>query len=296
MAGGPRLPEAPGDAWSFLLGGHLYGDPAGQDALAATLAEASARLAAGGDDFLFTAGDTFRASAEPWFSATLAGLAALRMPVFNAPGNHDVANRAEYERRFGPAWGAFVHRGCLFVQVDTEAPPWEIGGEQLAGLRATLRLAAERDDVRAVFCVGHKLVFSHRRRYFSLLLGANAHDGLVGPNRFVADVLPHLAVVARKKPVFWCAGDIGIGRSLPLFVDHDETSGVTFVAVGLGGRPQDLLVRVRLAGGRVDLEPVGLGSEAPAPLADYGLAAWNARFGTATLPPAVAAYRDQFPD
>lgn len=282
--------------WSFLLGGHLYGDPAAQRALAATVVGARARLGMSRDDLLFAAGDTFRSASAPWLEDGLAGLGGLGMAVFNAPGNHDVGHRAEYEQRFGPTFGAFLHRGCLFVQVDTELVPWEIAGEQLGFLREVLGVAARRDDVRAVFCVGHKLVFSHRRRYFALLLGANAHDGLSGPNRFVVDVLPHLAAVARRMPVYWCAGDIGIGRSLPFFLDRDPTSGVNFVAIGCGDRPVDLLARVRIDAGKVAIELIGLGAEPPGALAEYGLDAWDARFATATLPPAVAAYRDRFPE
>ncbi len=283
----------------FLVAGHIYGDMTRGQYPAETFRRALPQLAQLGE-LMFLCGDTFRLAADPWLTETAATLAELPFPVFNAPGNHDLTDRAAYERRHGPTFGAFVHGGCLFVQLDTERDVWQISGEQLALLRAALAEAERRPDIRAVFCFAHRLVFAHRQRYLEVLLSGNAVDGLSEPNRFAADVLPHLQAVAAKKPVHWWAGDVGTPGSLPFFFDRDPLSGVCFGAIGLGDLPRDVVARIEVQGGAagpasVTVTLAAIGGGATEPVEAFGVERWRRHRFPEGVPPDVEAYRTQLP-
>ncbi|GAB4139797.1 MAG: hypothetical protein Fur0037_06180 [Planctomycetota bacterium] len=292
----PLCDRSPSEPFSFLVAGHLYGDPEKAAMPAGTFKRAIPALAASGADLLVSCGDLFRIGIEQYFDETARALAGLPFPVFNAPGNHDVADRAAYERRYGPTLGAFVHGGCLFVLLDTERTVWEIEGDQLRFLERALSLAEERDDLRAVFCFAHKLVFCHRKRYFEVLVGGNAIDGLERKNRFVETILPLLARVAREKPVVWCAGDIGTAHTLPAFFDRDPGSGVLFLATGIGDLPRDCVLRIDVEGREVRPALVPLSGGAAPALEEFGPKAWARHVFPGGMPPEIAAIRDSLPD
>ena len=258
-----------------------------------TLRRAVPELSRSDADLMVACGDTFRRATDNCYERTLAVLAPLPFPIYQAVGNHDVGDRDAFTARFGRTWGAFVHGGC-------ELDPWEISGEQLAFLRDALAIAGARDDVRAVFCFAHKLVFAHRHRYFAVLAGSNALDGLRGPNRFVADVLPLLATTARSKPVVWFGGDIGAPHTLSSFLDHDPVTGVTFAATGLGDRNDALLeVRVRGTGRstdvRIEQRAIDAPSQVPPTVPPMSLAAWHEHFFADGFPAALEPLRARLP-
>lgn len=296
-----RLTQAPlasrggGASFEFLVAGHLYGDPAKTSMPADSIREALEDLAATGADLMVCCGDTFRRATPQCFAQTVDVLERLPFPVFNAVGNHDVNPRATYVERFGATYGAFVHGGCAFVMLDSEQTTWEITGEQLAFLRAALRTATARDDIRAVFCFAHKLVFAHRQQYFEVLLGSNALDGLTAPNHFASEVLPLLQQTAAHKPVHWFGGDIGVSHTLATFYDRDATSGVTFVATGIGDLARDSVVQVAVRGNEVLVSLRSLTGQPVGKLEDCGVKAWADRISPAGLPKQLEAFRALLP-
>jgi hypothetical protein len=268
--------------FAFVVCGHVYGAPgAGKARPAATFAGNVARLRATSPDLVMLLGDCV----FEWREAELARLHALaadelRLPVFNAPGNHDLADPADYERRFGPRRFAFDHGGCRMVVVDTESEPWHVGGEQLQWLLGELA-AAQRARPRALFVFGHKPVWAVTRRHAVAALGGNDPQGLAvvlaarAPQQptFRRDLLPALRRTAAVVPVWWFAGDVGaFPTSLHLYhARDDEQADLRFVAVGLGDLPRDAFVRVDVpaqgpprvtawalaTGGGLDVEPLG---------------------------------------
>jgi len=283
------------DPFRFIITGHLYGDPAKSSMPADTLRSAASGLSRRDADFMIACGDTFRTATETCFDQTVDALQALQMPVFNAVGNHDVNPRAGYHARFGSTYGAFVHGGCAFILLDSEATAWEIADQQLAFLQRALQTAAGRADIRAVFCFAHKLVFAHQQRYFEVLLGSNALDGLRGPNRFAIDILPALTQVAESKPVFWCGGDVGLAHTLATFYDRDEVSGVQFLATGLGDSARDAVVEVEIADDQVLLALIPLTDRPADRLEDCGVNAWASRISTGGLPKELETFRSLLP-
>ena len=280
----------------FLVGGHLYGDFSQTACPASTFVAAMHDLAAADLDLMVCCGDTFRYCAKSCFDQTTAAMARLPFPVWNAVGNHDVAIRADYELRFGSTFGCFVHGGCAFVLLDTELDKWEISGAQLEFLTDTLQAASARDDIRAIFCFGHKLVHCHRQRYFEVLVGSNALDGLTGPNHFAANVLPLLAAAARRKQVFWFGGDIGLPHTLPAFADFDPVNRVHFLATGIGDSARDSVLEVAVGVSDVQVTMRALSGGPSEALADYDLTTWRKRFFPVGLSAQLSAIRALLPE
>lgn len=296
-----RLTQAPLSSrtseatFHFLVAGHLYGDPAQTSMPANSFRAAIEDLAATGADLMVCCGDTFRQATPQCFAQTTGVLERLPFPVFNAVGNHDVNPRDAYIEHFGNTYGAFVHGGCAFIVLDSEQPTWEIAGPQLAFLKRALQTAENRDDVRAVFCFAHKLVFAHRQQYFEVLLGSNALDGMTAPNRFTIDVLPMLKQTAAAKPVYWFGGDIGVAHTLSTFYDRDASSGVTFVGTGLGDLPRDSIVQVGVRGKKVHVSLLSLTAQPTSNLEDCGVKAWTDRISRGGLPKQLEAFRALLP-
>ena len=91
-------------------------------------------------------------------------LSSLRVPYHAVPGNHDAARIGEYQAEFGPLYGSFEHRSCLFVGLwnavpaltATDARHGELDADQDAWLVDTLRRARKRrPPYRRVFLYAH---------------------------------------------------------------------------------------------------------------------------------------------
>ncbi len=266
--------------WRFLVGGHLYGDPAGSLAPAGTLAKALKRLDGLDPDFVLALGDTFRSFAEPSRSETLRVLRQLRAPIYDAIGNHEATLRDTYLREFPAPTAAFRHRDALIVLLDTEREPWQVRGPERALVAHAADELREDPTLRNLFICGHKVVFAGQPGFEALAHHLNAYDNCPGANDFGDAIVPLLAPVAATKGVYWFAGDVGVSWSLPLFRHVDPTTHITYVATGLGDLSRDLFLRVDLSeSGAVTLVPVPLDPEAPVPpIEDCGLASWRKHF------------------
>ena len=267
--------------FSFLVGGHLYGDPRSFETLPSPwFVDAVDRLAAGNDRFFVSLGDLVRDCVPGTLEPTLSVLRRLRRPVYNTPGNHDWSPPGAWVRRFGESYGAFSVGGALCILLNTELVPWNIEGEQRAFLERALAHACEDAEVHQVFVFAHKLLFvPGRERYRVVWEHGNSCDSWSGRCGFESRVRPLLVALARAKPVIWFGGDVGAPWSRALFLDRDPETGVTFVAVGLGGQARDALVRVTVPEhGPPSLEVVPLGEEDPGSLSGHGLEAWQGEF------------------
>ena len=298
------LPVRAAPPFTFVTCGHVYGAPgAGHARPAATFTDNLGRLRATGAEFVMLLGDCV----YEWHAAELDRLHALaanelRLPVFNAPGNHDLADPPDYERRFGPRRLAFDHGGCRLLVVDTEVDPWHVAGAQLDWLLAELA-AIERTPPRALFVFGHKPVWALTRAHAVAALASNDPRGLAtalarddAAPTFRRDVLPALRRAAAHAPVWWFAGDVGAFEPNTLHLYHgvDELApDLHFVAVGLGDRPRDCFVRVDVpAAGSPRVSAIELASGREVDLAAHGPQAWMSRLFPDGLPAAVQAIVD----
>jgi hypothetical protein len=271
-------PLAPGSSgsWSFLVGGHLYGRPSPDPGPSSTFVRALGDLRTIPDAFFVSLGDfvyqsLVPASALPSFGA----LSLMTVPVFNAPGNHDFANRAAYVAWFGEGFGATRYRDALILVLNTELEPWSITKEQLAAVRRSLKWALEHEEIRQVFVFMHKVLFATADpRFEPLFQWCNARDGWTGASNFGRDVWPLLVDLARTRHVACFSGDFG--ASLNVCLDRHPESGVVVVCTGLWDRPPDAFVRVSIdPKGATDYALVPIGGGELRPIREYSIEYWR---------------------
>jgi len=270
--------KADGEAFRFLVSGHLYGSRKGPHP-ARSFRSAIPRLNALDAAFLVNCGDMMWELNDQSRVESLAVFKQLRMPLYNAPGNHELSNRARYVEVFGPTHGVFRHGTSLFVILDTEDDPWNLTGPQLSFLKLVARWAESRSDLDNVFLFAHKVLFADDPEYEKTIgRKLNAHDRFMGRMNFVEDIEPVLDRLATKHRVFWFSGDVGTkAHSDTLFFDKNRRSGVTYVATGIGDLPRDLIVEVNVdAEGAVEMRPIPLAEGgAVKAMSAYGNEAWK---------------------
>ncbi len=266
--------------YRFLVGGHLYGAPGIARLHPSVNLRAHLDALKGSADFFVSLGDFVMTFAPALIDPTLEDLRKLEMPVFNAVGNHDYTRPELYEFVCAPTYGSFLYGRDLFIILNTEQIPWQIQGEQLAALKGALALGTESETVRNIFIFGHRLLFACADpRYATLFEHHNDKPRYDGSANFETDIRPLLTASARSKAVFWFAGDLGAAWTDTLFYDEDPRSGVTYIATGLGDRPDDCLLRIAVDhAGAVTFQSVSLSTEQIAHPQVYGIPHWRRQY------------------
>lgn len=286
---GRPVPDGPRtEAFTFLVGGHLYGAHGNSVYPAPSLLANLPRINASGAQFFMALGDVVRSAEVDHFDLLQRSFAErLQMPMLNAAGNHDVSpDRALYEKRVGPTFFSFSIGSALCVVLDTELHRGgKIDGDQMTFLKACFDQALNDANVQCVFVFSHKLVWNRIPGFEVVYEHANAR---YRDNGFAQDVLPQLERLAKHKTVTWMSGDIGTHWSKPLFYQQDARSGVTYAAVGLGDTAADALLEVTVRpDGRVEMSAWSLTAVAAPDLADCGPDDWARDF--ARKPPPESA-------
>jgi len=221
---------------------------------------------------------------------------SLGIPLFIAPGNHDLfdgrpgAARKRFVRRFGPTWTVDRVGETLLIVLDTESPRGDLGPEQLRTVLEALDGAGRSRQVKTVLVCMHRVLwFLGEARYAGVARRANrssipGEPGNGDGRRFCSILLPRLRELSRTRPVVVIAGDVG--TRIPLV--YDRQGGVVLIASG--NRAQDPpawwnhYLRVHLAGGRVRVEAVPLGTAALGSVERYTLDFWKAHPGLLKKP------------
>ncbi len=282
---GRALDTRPRDlAYRFVVGGHLYGAPQNTTSIwpAPALLANLELVHASGASFFVSLGDLIRFTTPERIAALRRGFVErLELPLFNAPGNHDLDGHRPFLAAFPqPTTMHFVHGRVLHLVLDTELDVGRIRGPQLDFLRAALARAAELDELGAVAVHSHKLVWTDGREDLRVVYEhVNSTSGYANDGGFTRDVLPALRALAQTKPVVWFSGDIGTPGRLPLFWHRESDADLTWIAVGLGDTKDDALLLVDVAPeGRMRFEVLRLDGQASRPLEQYGLEYWREHF------------------
>jgi len=275
-----RAPDA-GSSYTFLLVGHAYGAPQNKFSV-----YPAASLLANPDiindsDALFLAllGDNYRSAEEVQVNNFRKIVAAINIPVFNAPGNHDLANRDIYTRTFGQTYYDFRVGHDLFVVLDTELSPGEIAGEQLQYFTELMGAAAANGAIRNVFVLSHELLWCVDEPRLGIVFEHLNSRDQYRPDSFKASLEPLVFAVAAEKPIFWLSGDIGCSWSLSLFYWEDPERDVTYLATGLGDTARDAIIEVEVGrSGDVTFTPLSLTGETLEAIDHYGPDYWTSHF------------------
>lgn len=149
----PPLPPEPaaGAPWVFAVMGDNRGAEDGT--LSPPFVRIVAALKGTQARFVVTTGDMVlgyvareKTLRKEW-ATYLDAIHGLPMPVFHAPGNHDLHNAKTakvYAELIGPTYYAFDYGGARFIALDTETVPHRVSGLQLTWLTGQLATAGDR--------------------------------------------------------------------------------------------------------------------------------------------------------
>ena len=101
------------DSYSFEVGGHLYGASKNHNSVfpSSSFLGNIDRINSSNISFFVSLGDNFRRATEEHIVHFKSAVASrLKMPFFNAVGNHDVTNRERYEAHFGKTYYCITFR------------------------------------------------------------------------------------------------------------------------------------------------------------------------------------------
>lgn len=232
-----EIPNPPPQAYSFFVAGHSYGNHLADNIhLHPPFADQFSYIREYPDISLgFLSGDIVRESNVESWNAVDEDILSLEIPVYFAPGNHDVTNRELFETRYGDplnnnrTFRYFTNEEDLFVILDSELDEWNISGEQLTFLKTVLN--ENHESSRNIFVFIHALIWWDDENIFQ-----NIHTNWWPPyipdsTNFWKDVEPLFRSISN--PVYLFAGDLGANEQATPFMYYKEAN-ITYIAGGMG--------------------------------------------------------------
>ncbi|MCB0792660.1 MAG: hypothetical protein H6595_02650 [Flavobacteriales bacterium] len=217
----------------ILIGGHFHGASTNRSGFpAGTLLANLDTINALGAQLMLSTGDLYLDPVRDHDRYARAFFDRLRMPLFNAPGNHDV--REGMERR-----AQRIHAGRTeIVLFDTEAHDSDLAPDDLATLDS-LFLLADAASCDRVFILSHRPIWSEGDPRYADLFPGNTHA--LGGINFAAEVRPRLERIGARVPVFWISGSMGGSAPASIFM-RSEGNGITFMQCAIRDELRDALL------------------------------------------------------
>jgi len=266
--------------FDFFVFGHLYGSPKADNQMPATLMlEHLPNILAAKPEFMVSLGDmVFRKTEIEFTNLEDAFLKKLPFPLYNTPGNHDIANHPElYESYFGKeTYFGMGYSPAYLIFLDTERVECGLDDLQFEFLERQLDQAVADPETRFIFIFMHKtLVFQnpemkslHHEKAMPNVWDCQKKSG---DNPLMDTIFKPMA---RHKPVIIFAGDVGAWGNLSPYYERDPWLPLTLVMTGLGDTPQDNIIRVHVSPGGVHMDALFLEDMHSASLEEYDLNYW----------------------
>lgn len=274
--------------YSFILAGHIYGSPTSTSVYPSVSFISNIDMINHNNvTFLILMGDIYGSARPPYienFKKSI--ISKIDVPMFNAVGNHDVGshgyveNRELYVENFGHTIYDFTYGSEMYIILDGEIDQGEITGEQLGYLKDVIEQAIKTNDVKNVFIIVHKLIWTVGNNELHIIKrNKNSQNGYAKSDNFQSVVLPEIARLSQTKNVYVASGDIGVSWSFPLFYHRDEKYNITYIASGIGDTERDAIIKVDILDGDVIFTPISLTGEELHELNYYDVNFWSSYFG-----------------
>ena len=263
------------DNYSFLIAGHVYGSPELKNSLypASSLISGIRKINESGAKFMFLLGDNY------WKSDSIrvsnfkdSFLKKVKLPVFNAVGNHDLWGDIKYEYHFGKTFYSFNYQNDFFVILNSEM----YFEEQIEFLNDELKKNKSNQYLKRLFLFTHKLLFViDDKKFEKIFNGLNSKEGYDTKSHFSAKIKDFIKNI--NLPTVWFAGDIGMKNSLPLFYDYDSKLKIEYIATGLGGVQTDniLIASISSSSFKPSYQSLSLTGDTLHPLKEYNMDYWK---------------------
>lgn len=254
--------------YRLLIGGHFHGESTNGSGFPAStvLANLDALNATQANVFLST-GDLFMQPDRDSARYMSRFFSRLELPLFNAPGNHDLEGRA-----FRTPMPQRIDMGAdRILLLDTERDDSDIRGDQLAALN-TIAQEASAGKVGHVFIVSHRPVWAEGHARYQALFSGNTRS-LAGAN-YDREVLPVLRRIASKAEVYWISGSMAGRAPASLFFQPHEAN-ITYIQCAVRDQLRDAVLIADVGPAGIEWTLRSLTGEPVQPVATYDAAWWE---------------------
>jgi hypothetical protein len=238
--------EYSGKGYSFIVGGHLYGDSQNQLGIypAASLLSSIDRINATNASFFISLGDNIRESNDLQIMNFVNSFTnKLNIPFFTTLGNHDVYGAPNlFLEKLRKRYYSFIYNGSMFLFLDAITNDGRIEGKQLSWLRTQISLIERNSQIENIFVLSHKPI------WYNQIEQMGAFDSRYYHNfNFTQQIMPQL--LGLKKELYLISDDFGgtiNGQKANLFYHQDLDRNVSYIATGIGENRYDALVMVNI--------------------------------------------------
>ncbi len=262
--------------YRFIVSGHFHGSSSSISTFpASTLLAGIDILNAQKASFLMSLGDLFLDVNDSYirnYESSLFG--KLKMPLFNAVGNHDLSNGNIYEKKYGESFYFFEYNTELFIVLNTEQNDGSIKGEQLEMFKTALAKSASQ-KIKHIFIFSHRPVWSEENPKYADLFEGNTRSKFGAPN-YKTEIEPLLKET--KKEVYWISGSMASGPS-SFFYDKDESTGIIFIQTAIRDTSRDAVLIVKSEKGKIAFTGLSLTGESLQPIEKYNVDFWSKNKG-----------------
>lgn len=236
------------NSYSFFIAGHVYGNPKSENlgvypTFLEKIKETSSQYRFG-----FFTGDIVRKSTKESWLKVHDDINRMNVPVYFAPGNHDMGDRALYQEMNGVADTFFVAGKDVFLLFDNTKYGWNMNENQLLVFQQALKQLSGKSRL---FVFGHNVLWEDQYACAQ----PNSIEGKGPDNLFWTTTLPLLKEL--KNEVYWFAGDVG-ATITSQNVSYAHQENVHLIASGMGNQLFDNYLQVEVQEEKVTIKVVPL--------------------------------------
>ena len=267
------LPADSTGQYRILIGGHFHGESSNRSGYPAStlLANLDTINALGARLFLST-GDLYMDARKDSARYARALFSKLKVPFFNAPGNHDLK---PYAGDMYMELGRIQHGSDLLFIMNTELNDGTLSDKALGQLRSVNEPHSGFAPGR-VFIISHRPIWAEDDPRYSDLFKDNTRS-LTGTN-FRKEVFPILQRIAEHAQVYWISGSLG-GQAPSSIFFQKHAPNITYIQCAIRDELRDALLIADVHPDTVKWIAISLtGQELQAPEA-YDAAWWRAQSG-----------------
>ncbi len=266
------LPPDSNGHYRLLIGGHFHGASTSTSGYpAGTILAGIDAINASGANVLLSTGDLFLQPDRDSARYVASFFSKLQVPLFNAPGNHDLEGRS-----FRSPMPQRIEMGAdRILLFDTERDDSDIKGDQLHLLTEVVEEAVA-GSVQRIFIVTHRPVWAEEEERYARLFSGNTRS-ITGCN-YTSEVLPLLRRAAAHAEIFWISGSMAGRAPASLFFQPHEPH-ITYIQSAVRDRLRDALLQADVTGAGVQWSLLSLTGEPVQPVTDYDAEWWESQQG-----------------
>ncbi|MFZ1694602.1 MAG: metallophosphoesterase [Flavobacteriales bacterium] len=257
--------------YRILIGGHFHGESNNRSGYpAATLLANLDTINALGAHLFLSTGDLYMDARKDSARYAKALFSKLKVPFFNAPGNHDGKPGSTVEV-LNPGGGNVIgaYGPAKVVLLDLEEHDGTVVEDQLRAIQPS-------GFVSSVFIISHRPIWAEGDPQYSSLFKENTRS-LTGTN-FHKEVYPVLEKIAEHAQVYWISGSLGGGAPSSIFFQQ-HAPNITYIQCAIRDLPRDALLIADVGPDGVNWSALSLtGQQLLAP-ETYDAAWWRAQGG-----------------